>query len=131
MRQIFSFWWLCVKRAAKGNAAQANDWQWVIANPLWQSIGTAVGGFLGAYLAKIWQDAPAVSSDTALGVFLGGFAGFAITWLLAFAIKLIHVPAALYFELEKRVELLSTQLSPTRQLRVSFNMNDPGCVRPN
>ena len=79
MRQAISFWWLCARCAAKGNAAHANDWQWVVANPIWQSIGSFVGGAIGAYLAKYWQDAPTMSPDTALGALLGGFAGFAIT----------------------------------------------------
>ena len=98
MRHFFSFWWLCARRAAKGTSAQANDWQWVIANPLWQSIGATVGAAFGGYLAKIWRAAPTISPDTAIGVFLGGIAGFAITWLLAFLFNLAGMPAALYFE---------------------------------
>ena len=98
MRQFFSFWWLCARRAAAGNSAHANDWQWLFANPVWQSIGSAVGAALGAWVSAHWREAPVMSPDTPIGVFLGGLFGFCATWIAFFLIRFIHAPAALYHE---------------------------------
>jgi hypothetical protein len=119
MRRIFSFWGLCAKRAAWGNSVHANDWQWVVANPLWQSIGAAVGVAVGGF----WKGAPTLSPDTALGVLLGGAVGFAITWLLAFLIKLLKAPADLYFEQKARAE----KMRSINEIKI-YLMRFPNCA---
>ena len=48
MRRFFSFWWQCIKLAFRGNAAFANDWQWVFANPVGSSIGGVILAGIGA-----------------------------------------------------------------------------------
>ena len=104
MRDLFSFWWRCAKFAAKGSSAHANDWQWVFANPLWQSIGTAVGAAIGGALNSILPGAPVIASDTWAGVLLGGLAGFVITWVLFFLFRLVAAPAALFNAERQRAE---------------------------
>jgi hypothetical protein len=96
MRQTIKFWLRCVRFAASGNVPYANDWQWVFANPLWQSVGAAVGGAIGSKLSAIWPGAPVIGTDTWAGVLLGGVAGFVITWLLFFAVRFVHAPSALF-----------------------------------
>jgi hypothetical protein len=96
MHAFVAFYWQCAKIAASGNAAKANDWQWVIANPLWQGIGGTVGATLGGLIASFWRGAPGISMDTPIGVFLGGLFGFVVTWLLFFAIKFLNAPVVLF-----------------------------------
>jgi hypothetical protein len=112
MRNFLSFYWQCAKIAARGNAAHANDWQWVIANPLWQGIGGVVGAALGGLIASYWRGAPAVSLDTPAGVFLGGVFGFVVTWLLFFAFKFVNAPVALYHREKGRADALQQKFYP-------------------
>jgi hypothetical protein len=114
MREFFSFWWKCIRVAARGNVPYANDWQWVIANPLWQSIGAAVGAGLGAALKTIWPDGPVIASDTWAGVLLGGVAGFVITWALFFLVRLIAAPSSIYCAEKKRADGLQKLLDDSR-----------------
>src|SRR5688572_18680187 len=102
MRKFFGFWWTCTKRAFWGNTAGANDWQWVFANPLWQSIGSAAGSAFGAFIATHWRGAPLVSPDTPIGVFLGGLFGFAATWLAFFVVRFLNAPIILFQEQKDR-----------------------------
>jgi len=96
MRKFFCFYWLCVKIAARGNAPFANDWQWVFANPIWQSIGATIGAAVGGYVTPYWQGAPLMSPDTPIGVFLGGLFGFVATWLVFFIVRFLNAPVSLY-----------------------------------
>jgi hypothetical protein len=104
MRQFFSFWWRCARLAARGNAPHANDWQWVFASPLWQSIGAVVGATIGGALKSFWPDAPVIASDTWAGVFLGGLAGFVITWIVFFLIRFVSAPAAVFHAEKHRAD---------------------------
>jgi len=92
MRAFLRFWVDCAKIAARGNTSDANSWQWVFANPLWQSVGGAAGLVLGGFASHYWHGAPTISPDTPVGVFLGGFFGFAVTWLLFFVPRLLNAP---------------------------------------
>jgi hypothetical protein len=103
MRRFFAFWWLCARTAFPGNAAFANDWQWVFANPLWQSIGSAVGAAFGAVASSHWRGAPLMSPDTPIGAFLGGLFGFCTTWLMFFLVRFLNAPAVLYYDQKGRV----------------------------
>ena len=112
MCKFLSFYWQCAKIAARGNAAHANDWQWVIANPLWQSIGSAAGAGLGAFVASYWRGAPVISPETPIGVFLGGLFGFVVTWLIFFAVKFLNAPVALYHSEQSRADALQQKFAP-------------------
>ena len=102
MGKTFNFWWLCVRTAFRGNAASANDWQWVFANPLWQTIGGAVGAGLGAFVSRYSRGAPMMSPDTPIGVFLGGLFGSVFTWLIFFIMRFLRTPATLYYEQKEK-----------------------------
>jgi len=52
-----------------------------------------------------------MSPDTVWGVLLGGFAGFVITWSIAFLVKLVRTPAVLYFEQKDRADKLQESLN--------------------
>jgi hypothetical protein len=104
MRRFLSFWWRCVRLAARGNTPHANDWQWVVANPIWQAIGAAIGASLGGALKFFWPGAPELTPDTTAGVFLGGLAGFVITWILFFSARLANAPALLFYAEKQRAD---------------------------
>jgi hypothetical protein len=110
MRRWLAFLWLRIRCAFPGNAAAANDWQWVVANPIWQSIGATAGGAVGAFMARYWHGAPMMSPDTPVGIFLGGAFGFVATWILAFAIRFFKAPATLYYQEKERSDQLNTEL---------------------
>jgi hypothetical protein len=109
MRRYFSFMWLCAKHAFPGNAEHANNWQWVVAAPLWQSIGTGVGGAIGVALSHVWRGAPLIADNTWAGIFLGGLAGFVVTWVIAFLIRFANAPAALFYQRKERVDALESK----------------------
>jgi hypothetical protein len=115
MRRFFSFLWLCAREAFPGNASAANDWQWVIANPWWQSIGAAVCASLGAYIAPYWRGAPAMSLESPIGGFIGGLFGFVVTWLIAFGIRFLKAPATLYWREKARADCLQKTIEEAQQ----------------
>jgi hypothetical protein len=121
MRKTFKFWWLCVKLAARGSAAFANDF----ANPLWQSIGGAVGAGLGAFASHYWRGAPMMSPDTPIGVFLGGLFGFAFTSLIFFIMRFLRTPAILYHEQKDRADALQRKLDLLDALEIIFDPTNP------
>ena len=104
--RFFSFWWLCARTAFWGNSSAANDWQWIFANPLWQSVGSAVGAALGAFISSHALEAPLMSPDTPMGVFLGGLFGFCATWIVFFFIRFVKTPPTLYFGQKDRADKL-------------------------
>jgi hypothetical protein len=126
MGKKFNFWWTCIKLAALGNSASANDWQWVFANPIWQSIGGMVGAGLGAFASRYWRGAPMMSPDTPIGIFLGGLFGFAFTWLILFIMRLIREPAKLYHEQKDRADAAQQQLDLLHALEIIFDPANPG-----
>jgi hypothetical protein len=125
MGKTLKFLWLCIKRAFRGNAASANDWQWVVANPLWQIIGSAVCAGLGAFVSRYWRGAPMMSPDTFLGVFLGGLFGFLFTWLICFIMRFIRTPARLYYEQKDRADALQQQLDLLDAFEIIFDPTNP------
>ena len=131
IREIFRFWFKTACIAARGNVAQANDWQWVVANPIWQSVGGFAVGALIGYMAPdtvrtvlLGYMAP----DTAYSVFLSGFAGFIITWLLAFFVRLMTTPAKRYIELERDLNDLKDRLATRLSLRFTPAEAGTECV---
>jgi hypothetical protein len=111
VRKFLSFWWRCARLAARGNAPYANDWQWIFANPLWQIVGTIVGAAIGGLLKSVWPGAPEISSETWLGVFLGGLAGFVITWVLFFLIRFANAPALIFHDEKDRADEAAKRLA--------------------
>jgi hypothetical protein len=112
MRRFFAFLRLCAKEAFPDNVGAANDWQWVVANPWWQSIGAAVCAPLGGFFANYWRGAPMISPDTAIGTFIGGLVGFALTWLIAYFLRFLKAPSVLYYREKDRADKLEENTRP-------------------
>jgi hypothetical protein len=96
MRQFFSFWWMCAKKAFWGNTAFANDWQWVFGVP-------AVTGLVG-FLAS---NKGASELSTGYPIFdgiLSALAAFIVTWCVAFVVRLLNAPVLLYQGLKDIIE---------------------------
>jgi hypothetical protein len=85
------FWWLCARMAAKGgNSTFANDWHWVFGNPAVAAFGTAVIGILGGispWLFARFGISEMTTGAPTLDSFIGAFAAYAITWLVAFVVR--------------------------------------------
>src|ERR1700693_5633928 len=110
MHRYFAYLWLRIKEAFPGNAGAANDWQWVVANPLWQSIGAAICSSLGAFLAAHWREAPMMSIDTMIGTLLGGFFGCVVTWLIVYCVRFIKAPSILYYREKDRADVMTERI---------------------
>jgi hypothetical protein len=98
MGKTFSFWRACVKRAAHGSSAFANDWQWLLGFP-------ALAAFL--WLLDRWfgEGAVSLNTNTAVGAFAAAGAAFIITWLIAFVLRIFK-----YYEEKARADTLANQI---------------------
>lgn len=109
MRRFLSFWWLCVRTAAGGNSTFANDWQWVFGNPAVSAFGTlaivALGGIAPSVFARFGVT-EMTTGMPALDSFLGAFAAFLITWLIAFVFRLFYAPVTLFHQQKDRADAL-------------------------
>jgi len=114
------FWKECIKRAKVGTAAFANDWQWFSGVPLASAVAALYASKVGVELT---------TGQPILDVVLAAAAAFLITWVLAFFINIWREAPQLYFEQKALANDLAERLKP--KLRLSFGMNDPGCVRHN
>jgi hypothetical protein len=80
MRKFFSFWWLCAKRALRGNAPFANDWQWLFGYP---AIAIVIW-LIGAYYAELSGRIEVTLTTGAFGAFVAAVIAYVITWLVSF-----------------------------------------------
>jgi hypothetical protein len=92
MRQFFSFWWQCAKVASKGNAAFANDWQWLVGYPatailLW---------ILGYFYAELSGRIEVTLASGAWGAFGAAFVAYLFTWIASFIGRFLNAPVLLY-----------------------------------
>jgi hypothetical protein len=79
MRKFFAFWWLCARTAFWGNAAFANDWQWIFGNPIASTFGGVIVAALGIVAPTIALRLGATEMTTgtpALDSFLGALFAF-------------------------------------------------------
>jgi hypothetical protein len=83
-------------------------------------VGAAAGAIIGGFIAPYWREATMMSPETPLGVFLGGLAGFSITWVIAFAIKFVKAPADLYYAENARANALQSKLDHIENKRTDF-----------
>jgi hypothetical protein len=127
MRKTFSFWRSCFKSAAHGNSPFANDWQWASGNPALQYAAASATPCAGTAAAIASKVGGGDNMTAVLTGILAAAAAFAITWLVSFVPKLLRVPADRYYEEKDRADDLQKQFAP--RLKVSFDMNDRGCVR--
>jgi hypothetical protein len=99
MRRFFSFWWVCIKDAARGSADFANDWQWLFGFPV------VLGVISGASADKMNAAHPiAFGFLTALGAFV-------VTWLVSFFVRLLNAPVRLYNAEKDRADALARAAS--------------------
>src|ERR1700730_7969492 len=87
------FWWACIKRAARGGSAFANNWQWLVGFPALAAIISL--GWLG-------EGAVSISTDTALGALESAVAAFLITWSVAFVARVFSSASNFYYEEKAR-----------------------------
>src|SRR5260370_16092482 len=99
MRRFCSFWWTCVTQAFRRNTSFANSWPWMF--------GVPAASFLASYVASVMGVAEVTSGNAILDAFLTALVAFIITWLVAFILRLIAAPAALYNEEKDRADRLS------------------------
>jgi hypothetical protein len=114
MRKFIAFWWLCLRMASQGNSAFANDWQWLFGIP-------ACSGLLAFFAGK--QEFTQLSTGypivDALLVALGAFI---VTWLVAFAMRVLNAPVILYHEQKARADLAT----PRIEILFPERCNSPG-----
>jgi hypothetical protein len=102
MRRFFSFWWLCLRTAFRGNSAFANDWQWLFGIPACSALYVLAAGK---------RDAPDLTTGYPIAdAFLAALGAFAVTWLIAFAVRLANSPASLYYEEKRRADLAARRI---------------------
>jgi hypothetical protein len=102
MRRFFQFWWYCCRIAFKGNSSFANSWQWMF--------GTPVVLAVGAYFAARGGVTQLTTGYPALDAFVVALAGFVITWLVAFFVRMLRAP----------VDLLDTQIERARNVEAKL-----------
>jgi hypothetical protein len=109
MRKFFAFWWLCARTAFWGNAAFANDWQWIFGNPIASTFGGVIVAALGIVAPTIALRLGATEMTTgtpALDSFLGALFAFVITWLVAFIVRFFAAPVRLFHTQKDRADAL-------------------------
>jgi hypothetical protein len=113
MRRFFAFWWLCAREAAQGNSAFANDWQWLLGYPL-----IAAGIWvLGYFYAEFSGRVEVTLATGALGALAAAGLAFFVTWSVAFAVRLLNVPVALFHEQKDRADKLGGVVSDANVLK--------------
>src|ERR1700687_3959345 len=103
MGKTVNFWWACVKRAARGSSAFANDWQWLLGFPVLAAIISFVKRWFG-------EGAVSLNTDTALGALESAGAAFIITWLAAFIARVFSSASNFYYEEKERADGLQQQI---------------------
>jgi hypothetical protein len=98
MRRFISFWWRCLRTAFRGNAAFANDWQWMFGIPVCSGIANSIASQRG--MTELSTGYPIADG------FLGALAAFVVTWSVAFLVRLVNAPVGLYHEQKDRVDKL-------------------------
>jgi hypothetical protein len=104
MRETWSFWRDCIRRAREGTSAFANDWQWVFGVPAVSAIGVYVASNKGA--TALTTDYPV------LDAFVAALVAFLITWFVAFVIRMYKSAPAMFQEQKERGDNLEARLSP-------------------
>jgi len=102
MRRFFSFWWLCVRTAFWGNAAFANDWQWLVGYP----ITAASLWILGYFYAELSGRIEVTLATGALGALAAAFVAYIVTWAASFIARLCNSPVILFHEQKDRADKL-------------------------
>ncbi|MDQ6867226.1 MAG: hypothetical protein M3178_01960 [Pseudomonadota bacterium] len=103
MGKTFKFWWMCAKRAARGSAAFANDWQWLLGFPILAAVISVANRWFG-------EGTVSLNTDTALGALEAAGAAFIITLAVGFVIRLFASASNFYYEEKDRANALQQQI---------------------
>jgi hypothetical protein len=115
MRRFFSFWWMCAKRAFRGNSAFANDWQWLIGYPATALIIWLLAFWYGGLSGRI----ELTLSTGAVGALVAAAAAYVITWATSFVAQVFNAPVELYHELQNRLAASSNDVADQRKAFVA------------
>jgi hypothetical protein len=102
MRQFFKFWWLCVRTAFRGNTAFANDWQWLF--------GVPVCSGLAVFVARQQGISELSTGNVITDAVLAALGAFVVTWLVAFAVRVLNAPMILYNEEKRKADLVADRI---------------------
>ncbi len=111
MRAFCSYWWRCIRIAAKGSCEFANDWQWLFGVPV-------LAGFLVMLTGE-----PEIKfiEHTILNGMLAAATVFALTFGIRFLYMLIAAPVKLDVEMEQRVRELERSLDNREERQATIN----------
>src|SRR5438874_1914511 len=105
MRRFCTFWWLCARTAFWGNAAFANDWQWLVGYPIMAAVLWVIGYFYAEVSGRI----EVTLATGALGALAAAFVAYIITWSAAFVVRLLNAPVVLFHAEKERADNLDQQ----------------------
>jgi hypothetical protein len=103
MHCFFAFWWKCARTAFWGNTAFANSWQWVFGIPVISGLSVWANAKFGA--AAMSTGNPIVDG------LLGALGAFVVTWVVAFVVRLLNAPVALFHFEKARADALEAQVN--------------------
>jgi hypothetical protein len=121
MRRFFFFWWLCARTAFRGNAAFANDWQWLIGYP----ITAASLWILGYFYAELSGKIEVTLSTGALGALAAAIVAYIITWGASFIVRLFNAPVIQFHEQKDRADKLEAKPAKLIDMERSCLFLDP------
>jgi hypothetical protein len=104
MRKFLSFYRECAKSAAHGNAAFANDWQWLFGIPI-------CAGF-AIWFASKYQVTELTTGYPIADGMLGASGAFAVTWIFVFLGRFLNAPVLSFHEQKDRADALEKRLIP-------------------
>jgi hypothetical protein len=105
MRRFASFYWQCIKQAARGCTPAANDWQWLIGFPILAVV-------LWLINLRYGEGTLTLSQDTAMGALGAAGAAFILTSVFTFMVQFARAPVKLFYEAKTQADDLSNQLRP-------------------
>jgi hypothetical protein len=106
MRSFFRFWWKCAKSAFRGNAAFANDWQWLVGYPIIALVVSVIGYFYAELSGRIEM----TLSTGAMGLLAAAAIAFVITWVFSFIGRVLNQPVILFAAQQSKIDRLTADV---------------------
>jgi hypothetical protein len=108
--RYFCFWWQCAKLTAYGNAAFANDWQWLLGIPICAGVSI--------WLTSKFHVTELTTGHPILDGVVGAAGAFVVTWFTAFVGRFSNAPVTLYHQEKSRADDLEKQLGGIQPLQI-------------